>query len=67
MVIKDDDTVDTVNVKIGVDDGIRVQILGDDITKDTRIVYRGGNLVRKGQKVTPTKHVAGGSEKGESR
>ena len=56
MVIGPDDTVQPITVTIGVDDGIRIQILGDDINKDTRVVYRGGNLVRKGAKVRPVKH-----------
>jgi len=53
LVIQADDSVEPVEVQIGVDDGIEIQIVGGSVTKDSRIVSRGGTKVRKGDKVIP--------------
>ncbi len=54
LVIQDDDTVQPIEVQIGVDDGKEIQIVSTNINTSSRIVFKGGGKVAAGEKVTPT-------------
>lgn len=54
LVIQADDTVQPIEVQIGVDDGRHIQIVSKNIDTSSRIVFKGGGKVATGEKVRPS-------------